>query len=301
MVPKQRREQRRLPTKPTQPALTAVAAVIIQPVINDENERWITVEQRLRPLRLAFLIEPGNRRQALSAIEVCCGHWGGELCPIIPVYRRRPRWLAHHRPTPKDLRTAVSPGWVQAFEPDYLVEMTPGLAAGFGYDSRLVIDLAAVEGAEPGLHGYGVDVRDVYATAYDRRYRFTQRHSDRAVLCDPERVGDTLWTAVIFGMLTDGASFEHLRESYRRTFDPDHKRVGADNFTELLITDSPPLTPLTATMWGVEADRLSNGVLSICYSIQRPWWTSRFCGACALMDCCSTPFRCHTLVASPPR
>jgi hypothetical protein len=53
---------------------------------DEDAERSITVEQRLRPLRLAFLIEHGSRTQALTAIETCCGLWGGALCPIIPVY-----------------------------------------------------------------------------------------------------------------------------------------------------------------------------------------------------------------------
>jgi hypothetical protein len=191
--------------------------------VSDEGaERSIAVEQRLRPLRLAFLIEHDSRSQALTAIETCCSLWGGALCPIIPVYRRTPRWLNRHIHPLQQASVDVTAGWIEAFEPDYLVEAVSGLAAGTCYDSQFVVPLSQVQDPAPRANaGYGVSAGDVYATAYEQVYRFAQRHPDDAVLCDPARQQDALWTAAVFGTLPESGPFRPLRDMYRQTFDPD--------------------------------------------------------------------------------
>ena len=92
---------------------------------------------------VAFLIERDSRLQALQAIQECCRIWGGALCPIVPVYRRTPKWACQK---PGNLTN----GWLDAFEPDALVEMTPGLASHTGYDAGLVLSTTDIR-AEHGL------------------------------------------------------------------------------------------------------------------------------------------------------
>jgi hypothetical protein len=221
---------------------------------DEEAERSITVEQRLRPLRLAFLIEHGSRTQALTAIETCCALWGGALCPIIPVYRRTPRWLNRHMLLAQRARVDVTNGWIEAFEPDYLVEATPGLAADTGYDSEFVVPLSHVREPEAATAGYGVSAGDAYATAYEQVYRFAQRHPDDALLCEPARRQDALWTAAVVGTLGDSGPFRPLRDMYRQAFDPDIVSLDGDAFVRFFLTLRPPITPLGATMWAIDAD-----------------------------------------------
>ncbi|HEV7942812.1 MAG TPA: hypothetical protein VGP17_08445 [Solirubrobacteraceae bacterium] len=224
--------------------------------MSDEGtERSITVEQRLRPLRLAFLIEHDSRSQAIAAIETCCALWGGVLCPIIPVYRRTPRWLSRHTPPWHSPRADVTGGWIEAFEPDDLVEVVSGLAAGTGYDSKFVVALSQVQ--NPTAHpaaGYGVSAADIYATAYEQVYRFAQRYPDDAVQCDPGRRQDALWTAAVFGTLPESGPFGHLGDMYRQTFDPKTVRLDGENFAQFFLTRRLRITPIGATMWGVTVD-----------------------------------------------
>jgi hypothetical protein len=43
-----------------------------------------TVDIKLRPLRFAFLVDPGNPQQTREAIRLASTLWGGAYCPIIP-------------------------------------------------------------------------------------------------------------------------------------------------------------------------------------------------------------------------
>jgi hypothetical protein len=223
-------------------------------VTDEDAERSITVEQRLRPLRLAFLIQHDSRSQALAAMQTCCGLWGGAVCPIIPVYRRTPLWLNRHKHPALRASVDVTRGWIEAFEPDYLVEAVAGLAASTGYESQFVVPLSQVQEPEAMTAGFGVSAGDVYATAYEQVYRFAQRHPQAAVLCDPTRQRDALWTAALFGNLPESGPLGPLRDMYRQTFDPDIVSLDGESFAQFFLTRRQPITPLGATMWAVDAN-----------------------------------------------
>jgi hypothetical protein len=210
--------------------------------MDHDDTRTVTVTQRLRPLRLAFLIERDSRRQALQAIGECCRIWGGALCPIVPVYRRTPKWARHRR-------ADLTNGWLDAFESDALVEMTPGLASGTGYDARLVLSPRDLQ-TEPSLRLSAMTVWRAYAAAYQDVYRFNQRHPEDAVLCDPATPADALWIAAYFGLLEG-----RLREGYSYTFDPSPAVAGEGSFADLVLRTALT-TPLAATTWGLKMKRV---------------------------------------------
>jgi hypothetical protein len=57
-----------------------------------------SIRVKLRPLRLAFVIEPNDRGAVLKAIQTASSLWGGSYCPIVPYYRHLPRgWGWHGR------------------------------------------------------------------------------------------------------------------------------------------------------------------------------------------------------------
>ena len=78
--------------------------------------------------------------------------------------------------------------------------MTPGLASHTGYDAGLVLSTTDVR-AEHGLRLAATTVWRAYASAYEEVYRFTQRHPEDAVRCDPATPADALWAAAYFGLL----------------------------------------------------------------------------------------------------
>jgi hypothetical protein len=47
----------------------------------------ITVHRRLRPLRLAFLVQPNDRKALSRVFEINTCLWGGRHNAIVPVFR----------------------------------------------------------------------------------------------------------------------------------------------------------------------------------------------------------------------
>ncbi len=219
----------------------------------DDVETTVAIRRRLRPLRLAFLVEPTKRSQVLRAIEACTTRWGGVANPIIPVYRRSPRWMRAERGGSGLTITDITRAWLDTFEPDYLIECAPGLSDGLGYDSRLVTDIASVEKSEFGEGiGYGVSVADVYRRAYEKEYRFEQRHANTVWLPEPAHERDKAWHAVLFGRFPEAGAQASAKGIFKRSLDAKDISVGPSNFTEAFLRRRRLVTPITATSWDLK-------------------------------------------------
>jgi len=90
-----------------------------------------TATVRVRPLRFAFVVEPRDRAGLQRIFETNSSLWGGLFNFIIPLFKQVP---ARYRE--KYFKTipakAMLKGLVEAFQPDFLVELVPGAAASFG-------------------------------------------------------------------------------------------------------------------------------------------------------------------------
>jgi hypothetical protein len=91
---------------------------------------------RVRPLRFAFVIEPKDKVGLQRIFEVNSSLWGGVFNFIIPLFKRVPE-----RYREKYFKTIPAEqmlkGLVEAFQPDYLVELNPGVAASSELDFRI--------------------------------------------------------------------------------------------------------------------------------------------------------------------
>jgi hypothetical protein len=59
-----------------------------------ERIESVSVARELRPTRIAFLVDPNDPHRVRQAVSMASALWGGALCPIVPVMRRRPsRWV----------------------------------------------------------------------------------------------------------------------------------------------------------------------------------------------------------------
>jgi hypothetical protein len=79
----------------------------------------ISVRQRVRPTRYAFIVRPGDRNSFLTAVSLNSVLWGGMFNPVVPLGPE-----------------AEVGAWLGAFDPEHLVNLTgedlpPHLAAGF--------------------------------------------------------------------------------------------------------------------------------------------------------------------------
>ena len=122
-----------------------------------------TVNVRLRPIKLAFLVHPNDKASLLKAIEINTFLWGGMYNPIIPTYRRIPKkWGDGFLKNP-NAQQALS-GYLDNFDPDYVVPMGECSDFSLDFGHRRTIDnieeiLEPVE--EDGTPKYGIGLFEV--------------------------------------------------------------------------------------------------------------------------------------------
>ena len=74
-----------------------------------------TVDIKLKPLRFAFLVDPGNASQIRAAIRLASTPGAVQYCPIVPLHKRMPKsWRDPIRVPPAK---SVVLGYLDAFDP----------------------------------------------------------------------------------------------------------------------------------------------------------------------------------------
>jgi hypothetical protein len=158
---------------------------------------------RIRPLRLAFLVEPDDLAAVRKVFRISTALWGGRYNAILPVFRRAPSRYAEQWVPGPSAREFLS-GMVAAFEPDFLVPMRDELMAtakGCIAENRIV---GPTEILRPGENededpiGMGVSVRELFAHLYEKQFQFVRRHPPTVILPKTDRRFESL-IACTFG------------------------------------------------------------------------------------------------------
>jgi hypothetical protein len=222
-----------------------------------EQSAYVAVSRRLRPLRFGFLIRPGDSESLLKAIQLNTCLWGGRFNPIIPVFRRLPpgwsddlferhpeiskQFTARAKRRVKRFRTHAREfvrGYIDAFEPDYLVEMTAGLAKGITFEQSLVLkpdDIIPPEGAYPADVRVGLSVLSLYQNLHDRQFRFVQKEPPRVVAVRAKKPTLSLFAATCFGSFPSSGELARFAEAYKAAFSPETVEIDGSNFFDAMI------------------------------------------------------------------
>lgn len=133
-------------------------------MIRDVQDRSITVRLRLRPLRLAFLIPLNDRALLRRALQINTCVWGGRYNPIIPIFSRTPSWWSD---LVKPSARAIVRGYLDAFEPDYVVPMASNLAGGLNIpEDRVISPTDVLNPASDDSVLHGVSVIELFGHMY---------------------------------------------------------------------------------------------------------------------------------------
>jgi hypothetical protein len=143
---------------------------------------------RLRPVRFAFVVKPTDRRRLLDVFRVNTCLWGGVFNPIVPKIQRIPAWWSRDRFSFYSAKQIVD-GYLDFFEPDYLIESEPGLGDGLGFAKDRIIQMGDVLSSEGQRHpsGVGQDVFALYRSLYKTEFQFARRDQHNIVDAKPER------------------------------------------------------------------------------------------------------------------
>ena len=187
----------------------------------------------LRPLRLAFLVDPADDAAVLQAIQTNTFLWGGAFNPIIPVFHRLPTTWKRERFDRVKPR-AMLDGYLDAFDPDFVVLVGTLESRKLNVGHREVIKCSEIleRVAEDGTPAYGIGLFELLRHFAERELKFV-RHSPTR-FCLPE-IGrkNKLFLASVFGSLPS-----QLETAFSDSFGAlpglETKPRSIDNYVELL-------------------------------------------------------------------
>ena len=202
---------------------------------------------RVRPLRFAFVIEPLDKAGLQRIFEVNSSLWGGVFNFIIPLFKQVPRRYREKYFKTIPAKTMLK-GLVEAFQPDYLVELTRGAAAGFGIsfpDDRILAIGDLIERDENGRCKIGVDVRSICEDLYRTTFRFVQRHPPQVIIPSSTDERYKLLFAATFGFLPESGPLAGVSDVFLGALDGKRTGIKPVEFPKLL--NGKYFYPLRAT------------------------------------------------------
>lgn len=175
----------------------------------------------MRPIRFAFLVPPDDRKRVLEIFRVNTCLWGGKYNPIIPCFKQVPRWWDRHNHRFETAAQIIN-GYLDFFEPDFLVESEHSLADGLGFDKERVLQLPELltrEG-DRDRNGHGLSVLNLYSDLYNKEFQFARRHEHDIVDVVPEKLPFSGFSACLFGAFPTEPDLKYLGQAFTDAFGP---------------------------------------------------------------------------------
>lgn len=180
----------------------------------------INIQIRLRPIRLGFLVRPDDSKNLTQIFQINTCLWGGQFNPIIPYFTRVPSWWERINSKFYNAKQIIN-GYLDFFEPDFLVEAEPGIANKLNFNSQRVLQLNEIlEFDEMKLHGLGLTVNDLYHYLYNKEFQFQKRNKLNFIQLKTEQKDLSNFAACIFGDFPKKDSLSYFEENYREVFEP---------------------------------------------------------------------------------
>ncbi len=146
----------------------------------------ITINQVLRPVKLAFLIQPNRKASYVRALQVCSSLWGGKHFPILPYYKK----FSEQYTTEYHIFATKTPEYykniLDNFDPDFIVidkGIDPAQIKTFK-PNREIINIEEIEESIANNEAkYGISIHEVLETIKD--VEFKHERTDALKVCCP--------------------------------------------------------------------------------------------------------------------
>lgn len=202
----------------------------------------INIQIRLRPIRLGFLVRPDDSKNLSQIFQINTCLWGGQFNPIIPYFTRVPSWWERINSKFYNAKQIIN-GYLDFFEPDFLVEAEPGIANKLNFNSQRVLQLNEVlEFNEMKLNGLGLTVNDLYHYLYNKEFQFQKRNKINFIQIKTGQKDLSNFAACIFGDFPKKDSLSYFEENYREVFEPSQIDLNGSSLND--VYRSNYITPL---------------------------------------------------------
>ncbi|CDZ77315.1 hypothetical protein BN59_01598 [Legionella massiliensis] len=180
----------------------------------------INIQIRLRPIRFGFLVKPDDSKNLTKIFEINTCLWGGQFNPIIPYFSRVPSWWERINFKFDNAKQIIN-GYLDFFEPDFLVEAEPGLSEKLGFDSDRVLQLHEIlKYDEQKLRRFGLTLNDLYRHLYNKEFQFQKRYKQNFIQIKADKKELSSFTACIFGNFPRQDLLDYFEENYQYVFEP---------------------------------------------------------------------------------
>ena len=220
------------------------------------------VSIRVRPLRVAFLVDPRDPKGLRCAIELSTFLWGGTYNPIIPVYQRMPKVWEPHRGLRVPSSEEVIEGYLDGFDPDIVVPIGACANRVFKIGHRDLVAEQDLIGNISASHSpkFGVGFLELLSDFIEKELKFVRNDKLRLVLPKlPREYG--LFLASVFGAIPP--ALQELVDSYTAQIPGiHHPTVTLATFTEFL--EPLEVFPRRLCTWGLEHRPIQESQLFVC-------------------------------------
>jgi hypothetical protein len=223
---------------------------------------WGSVTIRVRPIRVAFLVDPADHKSLYRAIELCSFLWGGSYNPIIPAYRRTPvKWKSHNvrrLPQPADIIS----GYLDGFDPDFVVPMGRCAKHTYQIGNRDLVQEAELLGdiSESATPRYGIGLIELLRDFQEKELKYKRSDDLHIAIPDLPRAYRT-FLASVFGVLS--ADVQRLVDkNFSRT--PEITRVKPTLASFVEFWKPSRMFPRHLSMWTLKEKPRGDAVLFVC-------------------------------------
>lgn len=158
------------------------------------------VDIKVRPLKLAYLVDPNKKEQVREAFRLSSTLWGGVHFPIVPFYKRMP--ITWKDPVKAPEAKKVILGYLEAFDPDILVQFSksvPDFIAKLGLEVIKPVDVwgGLVQGGNLSPK-FGIGIFDLLKDIFEEYFRYKPTYPVKVVLPNIPAQFSLFW-ASLFG------------------------------------------------------------------------------------------------------
>ena len=194
-----------------------------------------TVKVKLRPIKLAFLVNPEDKVSLQQVMEINTFLWGGMYNPMIPTYKELPAaWQDAPFLRSPSAQELVS-GYLDNFEPDYVIPM--GECVDYDIDVgdfNKITDASQILGSveTDSVPTYGIGLFEVLSYFFEDEFKFQRKYP--LDVCVPQFSSDfDLFFASVFGKLPESID-NRFWERVANHFEAKKVDCSAANYIELL-------------------------------------------------------------------
>ncbi len=208
------------------------------------KEKNITIEKKLRPIRLAFLVSKEDKKSLREVFRINTSLWGGIYNPIIPFFKKTPKnWEKNCSKLPS--ASSILKGYMDSFDPDYIVLKDKQKLPDSLFDKERLLsfkEVLDINGEYP--LSYGVDITDLYWHLYDKGFKFERRHPVK-IFCPKPSKEMALLSACCFGDFPNIKEMGYINKNYSHCFNSQELVINQSNFLDCLLNKG--VSPLLIT------------------------------------------------------